>query len=195
MTSSDRIRIAGIPVVAILGVLAHERRRAQSLKLDLELELDLEMAAASCDLELTVDYGRLGAAGAFVLEAGGFRLLETAALALCHLLLAPPFAGLGHAKAATVALAKPEALGGAGTPSVVMRRTAAQLKMPREAKGEGRFDRLFECADAGVYRLHKWPSGQGAPVLPAYLSHRDFSLGPETVLRVATPAVAPPGGA
>ncbi len=53
----DRIRLQGLRIVAVHGVLDEERARAQPFEVDVDLHLDLAPAGASDDLSDTVDYG------------------------------------------------------------------------------------------------------------------------------------------
>lgn len=53
----DRIEIHGLRVMAVVGVLSHEREAAQPLRLDLSLEVDLRDAGRSDELGDTANYG------------------------------------------------------------------------------------------------------------------------------------------
>jgi 7,8-dihydroneopterin aldolase/epimerase/oxygenase len=75
---SDRIELRGLRVVAICGVLAEERTRAQPLQLDLDVELDLDVAAASDDVTDTANYAELCDAAITALQAAKPQLLEAA---------------------------------------------------------------------------------------------------------------------
>lgn len=75
---TDRIELRGLRVVAICGVLAEERTRAQPLELDLDVELDLDTAAASDDVADTANYAELCDAAITAIEAAAPKLLEAA---------------------------------------------------------------------------------------------------------------------
>jgi dihydroneopterin aldolase len=53
----DQIELRGLRVVAVVGVLAEERDRAQPLEVDLALAVDTGAAGLSDALADTVDYG------------------------------------------------------------------------------------------------------------------------------------------
>jgi dihydroneopterin aldolase/2-amino-4-hydroxy-6-hydroxymethyldihydropteridine diphosphokinase len=53
----DRVEICGVHVMAVIGVLPHERDAAQPLQLDLVLEGELHDSGHSDELSDTVDYG------------------------------------------------------------------------------------------------------------------------------------------
>ena len=164
--NQDRIIIQERAVNCLIGILADERRTPQKLLLSAELDLDLNEAACSGDVAHTVDYGGLAAQLDFILRAGAFGLLETAALALCHYLLAPP---QGHApwlSAAAVTLTKPDALGGNGTPSVRMFRARQDISQAHRPVESGRVDTLFVGAQRAIVRLH---GAALPPVLPDFL--------------------------
>lgn len=127
----DLIRVDAVPVSCVIGILPAERRRAQPLYMSAEVSLDLTAAAVSGELRQSLDYGELAHELSFILKAGRFRLLETAALALCCYVLAKDGTGI---KAAGISLAKPEALKKQGLPSVFVRRTAQEVA--RFRKGE-----------------------------------------------------------
>lgn len=66
----DRIEIHGLRVMAVVGVLSHEREASQPLRLDLTLEVDLRDAGRSDELGDTADYGAVTErVGALVREA------------------------------------------------------------------------------------------------------------------------------
>jgi 7,8-dihydroneopterin aldolase/epimerase/oxygenase len=75
---NDWIEIHGLRVVAICGVLAEERTRAQPLQVDLDVEVRANVAAKSDDVADTADYGSLCDAAVAALEAAQPRLLEAA---------------------------------------------------------------------------------------------------------------------
>lgn len=54
---NDTIELRGLRLVAVVGLLAEERERAQPLELDLDVEVDLTAAGLSDDLSDSVDYG------------------------------------------------------------------------------------------------------------------------------------------
>ena len=115
MTTSDRVELRGLRLLALVGVLPEERERAQPLELDLDVQLDLAIAGASDDLADTVDYGHLCQVATNVATVGHIALLET----LAERVAAAVLDADGRIAALTVAVRKlrppvPQDLGTAG---------------------------------------------------------------------------------
>lgn len=72
----DVIRITGLRLMGVHGVLEEEQQRAQPFEVDLELEVDAAAAGASDDLDDTVDYSAVAEAVARVVESEHHQLLE-----------------------------------------------------------------------------------------------------------------------
>ena len=157
MKNSDWIRIRGLEIDCVVGVYPHERDTPQPLRLDAELCLDTEPAAKRERLRLSVDYAAIGAQLAFLLKNCRFRMLETAAHALCRYLLAPPAPGDRRAQItrARIRLEKPTALGGLAVPSLEIERAADDVEIGQEQKPFGTVDVIHETRDAGIYRLER----------------------------------------
>jgi dihydroneopterin aldolase len=156
---SDWIRIRGLKVDCVVGVYPRERDMVQPLHLDADLCLDTEPAARRERLTLSVNYAAIGAQLAFLLRSCRFRMLETAAHALCSYLLAPPALGERRAQIARVklTLTKPTALGGIAVPSLQIERDVAWVRVGHEDKPFGTVDVIHETRDAGIYRLNVAP--------------------------------------
>ncbi len=147
--SNDIIRIDQLPVPCIIGVLPAERETSQPLTVSVSWYLDLTVAGNSGLLTESVDYSVASQALALVLTAGRFRLLETAALAICSFLLVPP-----AVQAVEITLTKPKALGGRGIPSVVVKRDRAEMALPtRQVTTAGLTETLWPGPDAVVERF------------------------------------------
>lgn len=84
----DSIFIEQLAVRTIIGVLPHERERAQRLLLDLELFTDMAPAAMSEDLSKALNYAEIAEYLEQFAQHSRFELLETFAEALCRELLA-----------------------------------------------------------------------------------------------------------
>lgn len=162
---ADWIRISGLEVDCVVGVYPHERDTPQPLRLDVGLCLDTELSAKRERLRRTVDYAALSAQLAFLLRNARFRMLETAAHALCRYVLAPP--ALGERRAAVararITLTKPTALAGVAVPSLEIEREASWVELTQEQKPFGTVDVIHETRDAGIYRLNVAP-GQVIPL-------------------------------
>jgi dihydroneopterin aldolase len=156
---ADVIRIQGLAVDCVVGLYPHERDTPQPLRLDAALYLDTEPAARRERLGLSVDYAAISAQLAFLLRSCRFRMLETAAHALCRYLLAPPALGERRTQLSRVrlTLTKPTALGGRAVPSLEVERDAASFELSQEQKAFGTVDIIHETRDAGIYRLNIAP--------------------------------------
>ncbi len=175
----DVISLRGITVDCIVGVYRRERVVAQPLRLDVALFLDTREAAAGGQLGRTVHYGRLEGELRFLLEAGRFELLESAAEALSRYLLAPPTADAPRmqVRAATVRLTKPEALGGRAVPSLQVHRAAEEMHYPVEDRPFGRVDIVYEGEGYGIYRLRIRPGGTLSTPQPSVVEASELVLG------------------
>ncbi len=117
LVAMDQLRVTDIALAAVIGVNPDERKRAQPLRLRFELELNLDLASQSDRLADAPDYAALTEAVIAHAQASQFQLLEALAGSLLSLILAfDP-----RIEAATVGLAKPEALSN-GTVEIEMRR-------------------------------------------------------------------------
>jgi dihydroneopterin aldolase len=143
----------------VVGVYPHERDTPQPLELDAELCLDTETAARRERLRFSVDYAAISAQLAFLLKSCRFRMLETAAHALCRYLLAPPPPGERRAQIARVRLrlSKPAALAWDAVASLEIERDASWARIAQEHKAFGTVDVIHETRDAGIYRLNVAP--------------------------------------
>ena len=77
----DRLTLAGLRLMAHIGVTEEERRERQRLELDLELFADLEAAGTSGDLRQTIDYREARDAVRALVEGRPWHLVEAAARA------------------------------------------------------------------------------------------------------------------
>lgn len=162
---SDRIHIEGIRVDCVVGVYPRERTTAQPLVVDATLEVDTRAAARSERLAHTVHYGQVADQVRFLLSSCRFRLLETAADALCSYLLCPPAKGERRAQIerCRLRLTKPTALAGQAVPSLEVERDGSDVVLGHEEKPFGTVDVVYETRDAGIYRLNVAP-GRGIPL-------------------------------
>jgi FolB domain-containing protein len=114
---SDRIRIDGLLVRAVVGVFDWERDAPRDVRLDLVVETDLTRAGATDHLADTVDYGILAQQvhdRVLALEA---KLLERVAAAAAEICLAHP-----RVTAVEVTVHKPGAIESAESVGVWIRR-------------------------------------------------------------------------
>jgi dihydroneopterin aldolase len=143
----------------VVGLHPHERDVPQPLRIDVDLGLDTESAAESERIGRTIDYDAMAAQIAFLLQAGRFELLETAAHVLALHLLSPPAAGERRSQVELVRLrlTKPAALGGRGIPSLEIERDASWAWLESTATPFGSIDVIHQSRHTRIYRLHLAP--------------------------------------
>jgi len=178
------VRLSSFQITTIIGLLPTERRRPQPLVLELELELDLSQTALTSDLSYSVDYSQLAAEVAFIVQAGRFKLIESAALALCHYLMTPPVDKPLTVAAARVTLSKPEALSGRAIPTVSIGRRSEQIQIREEHQGEATVLGIYETNEVSLLRLQRWPTAAGLPTTGRYTESQEFTINPQTRLQV-----------
>jgi FolB domain-containing protein len=138
----------------IVGLFDFERNTPQPVELDVTLHFDTRTAARYGKLSSTVDYARLLGELRFILVAGRFRLLESAAEAVAAWLLAPPTQDVPRPQIerVDVHLSKLVALSGAAVPTLEIQRQRSDFQMITERKSFGFVDVVFETKECGVYR-------------------------------------------
>lgn len=165
---SDLLRVDDVGVHCVIGVYPEERTTPQALRVSLVLRLHAELAARSGKLSDTVDYARLLGQLRFVLQRGCFCLIETAAEALCAVVLhaAPSVVDV------TLTLQKPSALGGNGVPALSLTR--------RRVTAGGGAARLWSGPDAAVEQVLQ-PAG-AVLALPVGCGVLDIDAGRQGVV-------------
>lgn len=76
---TDRIELRGLEVLALHGVLEHEKVEPQVFRVDLVVFVDLTAAGETDDLADTVDYGRLAQDAHDLVASESHQLIETVA--------------------------------------------------------------------------------------------------------------------
>jgi dihydroneopterin aldolase len=158
----------------IVGLFDFERNTPQPVELDVTLHFDTRSAAKQGKLTNTVDYSRLLGELRFILVAGRFRLLESAAEAVAAWLLMPPSQDVPRPQVerVDVCLSKLVALSGAAVPTLEIQRARADFSMVTETKSFGLVDIVFETKECGVYRERITPR----TILPTHVhQHLDES--------------------
>lgn len=180
----DAIELRGLRVQCVVGVYKNERQRLQPLELEASLYLDTR-SVPTAGLGATVDYARLAGELRFLLESASFRLLESAADALCRYILAPPTGDTHRAQvhAVTLRLTKPEALEGGTVASLQVHRRADEYEYAREDKPFGRVDIVYEDQTAGIYRLRIKPGGTIVTHEHRVMEESELVLGPGLLLQ------------
>jgi dihydroneopterin aldolase/2-amino-4-hydroxy-6-hydroxymethyldihydropteridine diphosphokinase len=146
----DLIRIEGLRLMTVVGVLPHEREAAQPLQVDLTLFADLEDAAKSDELDDTANYGAVAEAVASTVTAANDLLLERLAGRIAEVALSFP-----RVEAVDVRLTKlrPPIPVDVSATSVELHRTRASLDWPHDhtayvALGTNLGDRVAHLREA-----------------------------------------------
>lgn len=173
-TPLDRLSLRGMRFDCIVGLFDFERNTPQPVELDVTLHFDTRSAAKQGKLTNTVDYSRLLGELRFILVAGRFRLLESAAEAVAAWLLMPPSQDVPRPQVerVDVCLSKLVALSGAAVPTLEIQRAPTDFKVVTETKSFGLVDVVFETKECGVYRERISPR----TILPTHVhQHLDES--------------------
>jgi dihydroneopterin aldolase len=85
---SDRIFVDGLTLHAYHGIMQHEAKVGQTFRLDLALTIDLADASRSDKLADTVSYNKVVEIASKAFCARRYRLVEAAAGAVAHAVLA-----------------------------------------------------------------------------------------------------------
>jgi dihydroneopterin aldolase/2-amino-4-hydroxy-6-hydroxymethyldihydropteridine diphosphokinase len=85
--ASDRIKVRGLVVTTVVGVLPHERTIAQPVQIDLDLHVDLRDAGRTDDLSDTADYGDVAERVAGLVRESKDSLLERLADRVAEMLV------------------------------------------------------------------------------------------------------------
>ena len=183
---TDKIQLSRIRVNVIVGILPPERLLPQPVEIGVDLSLDLNEAGYKGDLSKTIDYSALLKQVSFIMHAGKFELLETAALAIVHYLLTPTANGV-NIKRARVSLCKRQAPRvSPALPKVSITRESDQVKTSEEKVGEVIVQQIFSNKSLLIQRL----SGRSALFPPADNNSKfkteDLDLGNGSLLRVRT---------
>lgn len=160
----DIVSINGMQVPCFIGIHRHERHEKQTLLVDVEMHLSTEKSGNEASFSSTVDYSKIYGELKFLLEACHFRMLETAAQAICAYLLAPPPPDRFQAQieAVTLTLKKPSALKSEAVPGLKVHRKKSDFSLTLEQNSFGEVDILHESTDCGIYRL-RIPAGGTIP--------------------------------
>ncbi len=156
---STFIQLEDLRVDCLIGVWSHERKKTQQIRVDLTVEFDAQSAAVTDELEATLNYADVSRDVTFILEAGQFKLLESATWMIQQWLLAPPVSeNAGHAiHSVEVRLTKFGALTGSTLATVRSCRKALTSTYAREDKEWGTVDIIGETQRLGFYRLNVTP--------------------------------------
>ncbi|MEY3210962.1 MAG: hypothetical protein RIT28_1443 [Pseudomonadota bacterium] len=175
-----RISISGVRVECLIGCFTRERGEPQPLDVELEVEIDASGAADHEDLQQTWDYGALEREVTFVLQAGRFLLLETAARALLRMLLLPPPPTSPRPPAtwARLRLSKPNALPGGVLARVAVASHAAEQSYTQEVKPWGSVDHIDQSRRLALYRLNLLPGAVMPRHYHRHLVESELTLSP-----------------
>lgn len=181
---TDKIQLSHIRVNVIIGILPPERLLPQPVDISIDLSLDLEEAGHRGDLSKSIDYSELLKQVSFIMHAGRFELLETAALAIVHYLLTPTNNGVKVERARVSVCKRQAPRVSPALPKVTISRGREQVMTNEEKLGEVTIQHIFASKAVLIQRL----SGRSAmyPQVesnPKYKSE-DLDLGNGSLLRI-----------
>jgi dihydroneopterin aldolase len=142
----------------IIGEREGARRLAQTLELELGMNLDLDGAAAG-DLSRSVDYAAIVDQVQFIAQHGRWRLLESMAVAVARLVLAPPAPAeqRSQVQGVLVRLRSADMPRARAVPVIELGRDLAWYE-PQELTSSdflpARIETLQETPETGAYRIH-----------------------------------------
>lgn len=116
----DHIFIEDLEVNAIIGVLAHERKKKQPVIINLEISVNNLQAASNDNLIDAVDYSAIATRLTEFAENSEFQLIETLAEKMAELILKE-----FNVKRVRLRLAKPKAITNAKAVGVVIERKSS----------------------------------------------------------------------
>jgi len=155
----DWICLTELEFPCVVGLLDWEQRSPQRLAVEIAMKLDLD-AAGGGDLTRTVDYAAVLEQVQFIAQHGGWRLLESMALAIVRQLLAPPAEEERRAQieAARVKLSKTGVLGGRAVFTIEVNRHRSWYRPEARVIAENvRAEVLQETKESGAYRIRMAP--------------------------------------
>lgn len=161
----DVIEVNDLRVDCIVGVLEREQRVPQRLVLDLRLFFDVQAAGDTGDLARTVDYAKVAEQVALLAEHGRFRLLESLAVAICRMLLAPPTALEERApvERIEVVIRKPDILADRCVPGLRMVRDAGWCRLAAASGPQHVEECIVDLPEGGAWRVVIEPGGRWDP--------------------------------
>ena len=139
MTYTDTVSLH-VEAHAIVGILDFERTQPQPVVVDIDLTIDLETCAYTGDLRESVNYAKVDEIVRFFLLRGRFRLLESAAVAMCHSVML----AAANVTQVSIALSKPAILKDS-TPQVTLLRNRAWCEERFGRSATQRMLTLPEC--------------------------------------------------
>ena len=164
------IQLEALRIECLIGCQDSERVHPQTLGVDLRVDYAESNAMISDNLGDTWDYGHIETWMAFVLQAGRFRLLETACHFLTRALLLPPTPGSRRpvATQASVTLTKYGVLSGDARARVTSEARREEVRFHARPQSWGRIDIVAENRRQGLYRMMVNPGAS----LPAFHARR-----------------------
>lgn len=181
--SRDRLALHEIRCACIIGLEEEERREPQMVELSVALTLDTKKAARSQRIVESIDYARVLGTLRFVLVAGRFRLMESAAEALAAWLLVPTEEV--SPTEVEIQLRKPFVFQGEAKPELTIRRDRQDFTYVVEDKAFGNVDVIFETEETGIYRERIAPGAVLPTHIHRHLDESELILTPGLLLQGA----------
>lgn len=150
----DSVRLRGLSLDCIVGILPDEREREQKLELDITLGADLRRAGRTGRISATCDYSRVAREVQALVCFRRYYLIEAAAEEVAAMLLGVH----DNARVVRVSIDKPGAVRGlARSGAVSIRRTRKDFPVRSEATSYGAVELLLETLDARLERVRVSP--------------------------------------
>tara|TARA_B100001094_G_C18060603_1_gene734832 strand:+ start:379 stop:1182 length:804 start_codon:yes stop_codon:yes gene_type:complete len=178
----DEIQLRRLKIDCVVGIYPDEKVKTQSLFIDLTLFLNTREAAQTNSLTKSVDYAALRGEITFILQNARFQLLETAAEALAHYVLAPPATDKprGTILGVELTITKPEAFGDDVAPAIKIKRHRSEVIGHYEEFDFGEAYVIHNSLDNCIYRM-TIPAYQHSPYYnqtsPHYVAEMPVSAG------------------
>ena len=154
-TSLDEIHLKQLAIDCTVGIYPHEKNTPQKLLIDLTLYLDTRKAAQANCLTKSVDYAALRGEINFLFQNTHFQLIETAAEALAHYVLAPPPSDKprGSILGVEILIHKPDAFEDETVPAIKIRRHRSEVLGHFEDFDFGEAYVIHKNKDNWIYRI------------------------------------------
>lgn len=155
----DSIELHGLEFECRIGITHKERTKPQPIQANIRIFIDTYPAAVSGKLTDTIDFVRVAAEIRFILEEGGFFMLESAAQAMASYLLSTSRVSTAHTaiQAVAIDLIKPNvktaAKGRCGNQVVRIFRMAGSVPAMTHLQSFGQLETLFNGTECSLHRI------------------------------------------
>lgn len=152
-----RISLKRSDVLCLIGCLNKERVEKQPIQVDVTLIMNGMPPLPNDKISDTCDYTKLAKQIGFILEAGRFHLLETAARFVTRYLMLPNLHESFSVDSVELSLTKFDVVGKNANASVSVHADKGDFQFKREIKSWGSVDVIDENSRLGLYKLNILP--------------------------------------